>query len=401
LFSPNTSSTGGHTKGASYRSFLDNIAQIGPEDAIKIAQLEYNCMVAVHDFIAQHNIACDARRLHTVDIFYDRIQWDKAHESVQLMQTLMPDHPAAKYTFHNPSETASKFHCSNTLGSLSYEAGSLSAYILTIGILKLALSHSLNLQTTTPATSFSKSPTGHWTITTPRGAITTPILILATNGYTAHLLPQLQGIIVPFRGHVTAQRPGQSLPNNGFLPTTYSFIYEKGYEYMITRPPGSKHAGDILIGGGLTKTNLDGLHEYGNTDDTSVDLSITSYLTQCTANFFGDDWGVDSPAGRIRHVHSGIMGYSADGHPLVGMMPGEGNEGLYIDASFQGHGMVLCFLCARAVAEMVLGREKELGEWFPKAFRLSEERLGRVFRGRGGGGGFRKEESGESCELKK
>ena len=342
-------------------------------------KFEYDCMIAVHDFIAKYNIQCDARRLDTVDIFYSQTQWEKAHESVRLMQKLIPDHAASRYTFHSSSETESKFHCPNTLGSLSYEAGSLSAYALTIGILKLALSKGLNLQANTPATSISQSTTG-WSISTPRGSIKSPVLVLATNGYTAHLLPKLQGIIVPFRGIVTAQRPGQNLPNQGCLETTYSFIYEKGYEYMITRPAGSKHAGDVIIGGGLTKTDADGLYEYGNTDDTSCDPNITSYLTNCTADFFGEQWGADHPDGRMRHVHSGIMGYSGDGYPLVGQMPGQ--EGLYIDASFQGHGMVLCFLCARAVVEMVAGREEGLGGWFPQAFRMSEERFSHVFRGR-------------------
>ena len=89
---------------------------------------------------------------------------------------------------------------------------------------------------------------------------------------------------------------------------------------------------------------------------------------------------------------SGIMGYSADGFPLVGEIPRE--EGLYISASFQGHGkcqqrqnyagawtdrrlgMVLCFLCAKALTEMMLGNDgEELQSWFPNAFRVSQKRL--------------------------
>jgi glycine/D-amino acid oxidase-like deaminating enzyme len=79
-------------------------------------------------------------------------------------------------------------------------------------------------------------------------------VILATNGYTAHLYPKLQGVIVPLRGFVTAQRPGKAMPAAG-LSNTYSFIYRDGYEYMIPRPPGTKFAGDIVIGGGLTKVS--------------------------------------------------------------------------------------------------------------------------------------------------
>jgi glycine/D-amino acid oxidase-like deaminating enzyme len=340
-------------------------------------------MTTVHAFIAAHSIPCDALRCDTVDVFYDQAQWDKARESAKLMQKLMPKHPAARFTFHDTAETAEKFHCPSSLGSLSYEAGSLSAYALTIGVLKLGLEKGLNLQTNTPATHIERVD-GRWTVDTPRGQITTPTLILATNGYTAHLLPSLQGVIVPYRGIVTAQRPGLSLPQTG-LSTTYSFVYEKGYEYMITRPAGSKNEGDVVIGGGLTKAAEEGVGEYGNTDDTALDGDIVEYLTGCTKNFLGPNWGQDHEEGRIRHVHSGIMGYSGDGYPLVGPVPEQ--PGLWIDASFQGHGMVLCFLCARALSEMVLGtdEEKQLDEWFPNAFKMTEERFGHVFKGRGQG----------------
>ena len=377
---------GGHTKTGTYRTFLDNVKAAGEQDAIRIAQLEYKCMVTVHAFCRQQGIQCDNRRCDTVDVFYDEGQWQKAQKSVAMMKQLMGSDPAANYTFYTPEETSSKFSAVSSLGSLTYEAGSLSAYRFTIGVLKLALSKGLNLQTNTPATSITKEPsTNKWTITTPRGPITTPTLILATNGYTPHLYPRLLGTIVPFRGIITAQRPGLSLPQTGF-PHTYSYIYASGYEYMITRPQGSKHEGDIVIGGGLTKTaDGSGLTEYGNTDDTALDADIVEYLTNCTETFFGkENWGKDHAEGRVRHTWSGIMGYSADGYPLVGPVPGE--QGLYIDASFQGHGMVLCFLCARAVSAMVLGREEEervgLGEWFPECFRVNERRMGLKFRGR-------------------
>lgn len=296
---------------------------------------------------------------------------------------------APKHTFHNPNETSTNFLAQTPLGSLEYESGSLSAYKLTISILKLALSKSLNLQTNTPATSIAKDPaSGTWTTTTPRGTITSKTLILATNGYTAHLYPAVQGTIVPLRGVVTAQRPGKSMPQTG-LATTFSFVYPTGFDYMISRPLGTTHEGDIVIGGGSPFADDNGLAEYGNTDDTCYDQASVSHLLSSTRRYFGDEnWGPDHPDGLARRIWSGVMGFSADGYPFVGPVPGE--EGLYLDVSFQGHGMVLCFLCARALADMVLGRgaggeqgaEEQLKDWFPDAYRVTSERLQKKFRGR-------------------
>jgi glycine/D-amino acid oxidase-like deaminating enzyme len=361
---------------------LTNVGRVGKEDAVKIARLEYDCIVAVHDFARTHNIDCDSRRLDTVDVIYDEEQWANAKETVALMEELMgKDDPAARYEFYDSAETASRFLTPGAVGSISYEAGSLSAYRLTIGILKLALEKGLKLHCNTPVQMAGRvcheEQFDHWVLATPRGLITTQKVIHATNGYMAHLMTSLQGVIVPLRGIVTAQRPGKSMPANG-LDHTYSFIYKNGYEYMIPRPKGTKFDGDIIIGGGLTKTANDGIGEYGNTDDTSLNDDIIDYLNGSTETIFGENWGEDDPEGRIRMAWSGIMGYSADGHPLVGKMP---QSGLYIAASFQGHGMVNCFLCAKALVAMLLDKDDEkLDRWFPRAYRMSEKRLESKFR---------------------
>jgi glycine/D-amino acid oxidase-like deaminating enzyme len=75
-----------------------------------------------------------------------------------------------------------------------------------------------------------------------------------------------------------------------------------------------------------------------------------------------------------------MKGYSPDGFPFVGGLPSA--EGLYISASFQGHGMVLCFLCAQALVKIMNGLDEELDEWFPEVFRITKERMQKKFRGR-------------------
>lgn len=253
-----------------------------------------------------------------------------------MMKRAMPGDPASHYELWSSKETEEKFLCPGAVGAITYEAGSISSYKFAIGVLKIALEKGLNLQTQTPATRLKRSNNG-WDVKTPRGTVHALKVIMATNGYTAAIYPKLQGTIVPLRGQITAQRSGSNMPKPS-LPNTYSFVYGKGFDYMIPRPPGSKFAGDIVIGGGLTKGVEEGLYQYGNTDDRAVDPEISKYLVGSTLKFFGkENWGEDDPEGRIRREWSGVMGYSADLHPLVGEMPGE--KGLFISASFQGHGM--------------------------------------------------------------
>lgn len=340
----------------------------------------------MHAFAAAHAVPCDSHPCATVDVIYDEGQWREAHEAVRAMRAALgPGDRAAEYAFHDRDEVRARFHCAGAdpepVGAISYAAGSISGYKLGVGVLKLALRGGLNLQTNTPATSLASIPggSGKWEVRTPRGNIVADKVVLATNGYTAGLWKQFQGSIVPLRGQVTAQRPGSEMPAEG-LPGTYSFIYENGYEYMIPRPAGSKHAGDIVIGGGLVKGPQEGLLEYGTTDDTALEGTISKYLHDTTARYFGERWGQDHPDGRVRKEWTGIMGYSPDGMPFVGEVPGQ--KGLWISGSFQGHGMVLCWMCAKALVEMMRGRDDGLDEWFPDAFRITEERMKKRFTGR-------------------
>ncbi|AEO64380.1 uncharacterized protein THITE_2042085 [Thermothielavioides terrestris NRRL 8126] len=383
-----TGRNGGHTKAASYRTFLHH-AGSSLATAKKIARLELASIRAVHAFARDHGIACDLRACETVDVIYDAAEWAAAREAVAAMREAFA--PEGRYRLFSADEVRSRFwvHGDDEVqGGVGYFAGSLSAYKFVVGVLRLCLEKGLNLQTGTPVKRLETAKEDNgidggalWEVSTPRGVVKAKRVVLATNGYTAAVWPQFQGVVVPLRGQVTAQRPGRAMPRGGCLPTTYSFIYEKGYEYMVPRPEGSRFAGDIIIGGGLVRAPDDGLLEFGTTDDTTVNEVISEYLRDSAARYFGPSWGEDDPEGRVRSEWTGIMGFSPDGFPFVGEVPGQ--RGLWTSCSFQGHGMVLCWMCAKALVEMMGGRDgDELREWFPDVFRITEERLAQKFRGR-------------------
>lgn len=361
----------------------------------------------MHGFAAAQQINCESRPCQTVDVLYDEAHWREAHEAVAAMRdALGNDDPAAAYAFHDAHEVKALFHVAGEdpapRGAVSYAAGSISAYKLGVGVLRCAVERGLNLQTNTPVTELGRAAgsDGGWEVCTPRGSVLATKVVLATNGYTARLWKPFQGAVVPLRGQITAHRPGANMPADG-LPGTYSFIYENGYEYMIPRPEKRSdsspslidprfseedRAGDIIIGGGLVMAPQEGLFEYGTTDDTSMNEDISKYLFDTTARYFGEKWGDDHPDGRIRKEWTGIMGYSPDGYPFVGEVPGQ--KGLWASCSFQGHGMVLCWMCAKGMVEMMRAQDgdpnaaQDLDAWFPEAFKITEERMKKRFQGR-------------------
>lgn len=310
--------------------------------------MEYANVVATHELAKELNIPCESRPSETVDIVYDEHTFQFGVFAIEMMRKSMgPNEGAAGYKIFNGEEAAERFLTPGAIGAFQYAAGSISAYKFTIGLLKICLSIGLHLHTKTAVESIKQalpSATGgfRYEISTTEGPISANTVILATNAYTAHLLPQMQGKIVPLRGQVTAQRPGPKLKQlkpNG-LETTYSFLYDTGYEYMIPRPEFPSvppdDVGDIIIGGGLGKLPNDALSEYGNTDDTELNPENSKYLRQTLKSYFGENWGGDDPNWRVKKDWTGIMGITGDGVPFVGEVPEM--QGCWISAGFNGSG---------------------------------------------------------------
>ena len=353
--------TGGHTKARSYQSFPFHIRSYGLEEARKISRLKYANVVATHELAKELDILCESRSCETVDIVYDEHTFQFGVLAIEMMRkTMDPNEGSANYKIFNGEEAAERFLAPGAIGAFQYAAGSISAYKFTIGLLKLCLSMGLDLHTNTAVESIKQTaPSGtggfRYEISTSEGPISTNIVILATNGYTAHLLPQMQGKIVPLRGQVTAQRPGPKLKQlkpNG-LETTYSFFYDTGFEYMIPRPnlPSvpPDDVGDIIIGGGLGRLSGEGFSEYGNTDDTELNNENSKYLKQTLKSYFGENWGDDDPDRRVKKDWTGVMGITGDGVPFVGEVPGM--QGCWISAGFNGSGKSFFFSLSQIDAD--------------------------------------------------
>ncbi|HXI94618.1 MAG TPA: FAD-dependent oxidoreductase [Candidatus Acidoferrum sp.] len=150
------------------------------------------------------------------------------------------------------------------------------------------------------------------------------IVILATNGYTSLLVPQLK--IQPTRAQMLASAP---VSGRVCEAPTYSHF---GYRYWRQLP-----SGEVLIGGWR---------------DTSLATEIT-HEDEPTPQIQGHLDGQLARMGRaeVTHRWAGIMGFTESGLPLVG--PVEGMKGVYSCAGFNGHGMGFAFMSAKQLVELL------------------------------------------------
>jgi len=401
-----TGRNGGHTKAASYRTYLQHKEELGTEEAMRIVRLEWANIVETHRLARELEVECEGTMCNTVDLIYDEETFELGKRSIEQLREDAEESEKEwgkmawyrvyekdggfkqKFWVAGENTNAAVREGEKVVGAFEYVAGRIHAYRFTTGVLKECVKKGLELCANTPVHSILPSPNTTspskpvYDIFTQYTTISTHNVILATNGYTPYLLPSLLGAIVPLRGQITVQRPPKTAKHPSVLPHTYSFIYASGYEYMIPRqlPDGGQH---IVIGGGLGRLPQGGVTEYGTVDDSALNKDVGEYLHGTVSGYFGapspDAAVAEEPKYETVAEWTGIMGATADGRPFVGEVPGQ--KGVWISAGFNGHGMVLCLKSAEALVKM-MGGEGGL-EWFPESFLISEERLEKChFRGR-------------------
>lgn len=220
----------------------------------------------------------------------------------------------------------------------------------------------------------------------------------------------MRGKIIPVRATASAQRPGRaSSPSTLDSGRSWLLRHDRGagFDYLSQLPPApSGEPGAMILGGGFNLVE-DGLGEAALSDDSTVHPLIRAYLGGALPVIFGEqNWGAEAAvdesaqndsqagwaAGRVMAVWSGIVAYSADGHPWVGRVPPRISErapptpavaghktagpGEWIAAGYSGDGMTAALLSGRALAYMILGHEDELStkDRLPEPFIITETR---------------------------
>ena len=161
-------------------------------------------------------------------------------------------------------------------------------------------------------------------------AVDADVVVVAGDGFTASLLPELAAVVRPTRGQVLVTEPLDEL--------LYSRPHyaRDGYDYWQQLPDGR------LVIGGQRDASL-------ATEDTDVEETtpvIQDRLEQLVAQLVGG-----TP--RVTHRWAGIWGTTPDLMPLAGRVPGR--DGIWLAGGYSGHGNALGLACGELVARAILG----------------------------------------------
>ena len=169
-------------------------------------------------------------------------------------------------------------------------------------------------------------------VETERGTVSAETVVVAANSWTPTLLKDLPpGAVVPARGQIlVTEAVGEVLRH----PFGTNFDKEYGRQTAT---------GQILCGGYRRLDLNEGLGSYAE----RVSPPVLKGIGECIATLF-------PPLGSLKVVRSwaGIMGFTADGLPMIG--PYGGVNQLFVAAGFNGGGFSWGAATGKALAQLIL-----------------------------------------------
>lgn len=168
------------------------------------------------------------------------------------------------------------------------------------------------------------------------------VVVHCTNAWTHQLLPAFTDLITPVRGQMLATERLHKV-----IPMAMAANY--GYEYWRQAPTG-----EVLLGGWRWSQREQEIGVLSETLNPEIHQGLADFLQGNFPKLVGAE---------LRCAWTGVMGFSRDGLPWVGEVPGR--QGQFLAAGFTGHGFGLAWRCTEALAEEVVeGRLREDLRWF-------------------------------------
>lgn len=167
---------------------------------------------------------------------------------------------------------------------------------------------------------------------TDKSKVEATIVVMASNGYSPLLHPFFVDKIFPTRGQILCTEAVAPFMEG---PCYANFVLD----YFRQLPTG-----EVIIGG-FRQLQKDAGKGYSDDVSEVIQNALSEFLREHLPRL---------NSARVTHRWTGIMGFSADGQPLVGSLPND--PSVFFCGGFTGHGMGLAFHAGKVLADCVYGR---------------------------------------------
>jgi glycine/D-amino acid oxidase-like deaminating enzyme len=198
------------------------------------------------------------------------------------------------------------------------------------GLLDIAQAAGVPIASNTPVIGLTQEAGGTWQVKTPRGTTRAGQVIIATNGYTGDVTPDLKRRVVPVGSYIIAT---EELPDGmaaSLSPKNRSFAdTRRVLTYYRLSPDGKR-----LIFGGRAK--------FGFTDPVETAPLLYQFMTDRFPQLTGI---------KITHAWTGNVAFAMDELPHMGK-----RNGLHFALACNGSGIAMMSYLGRETARKALGK---------------------------------------------
>jgi glycine/D-amino acid oxidase-like deaminating enzyme len=301
-------------------------ATFGEDLGRRMIAFAYNTPTFTLDLIRRHRIACEARQNGTLRAAYH--QANAAEVEIAAEQCIRRGMPVSLLGRDAVREATGtdRYVCA----MLDRRGGDVQPLSYARGLARAAIAAGATVHGQTPATSL-RYEAGRWRIETPRAVVRAEKILIATNGFTDDLWPDLRRTIVPIFSSIAASEPLPDDIARQIMPTR-SVLYESGHITVYYRIDASNR---LLMGG---RGPMQWIR----------DASAVAYLTRYAGRLWPALQGV-----RWTHGWNSRLAMTADHTPHVH----EPGPGALVYLGCNGRGVALATAMGQQLARRLIGGE--------------------------------------------
>jgi glycine/D-amino acid oxidase-like deaminating enzyme len=302
-------------------------ADFGAELGRRMIAFAYNTPVFTFDLIRRLGIECEARQNGTLRAAYHA--GSTAGVEITAEQCIRRGMPVTLLRQDAVREATGTDRY--LLAMRDARGGDVQPLSYARGLVRAVLAAGAAVHGETPATSLRREG-GRWRIETPRAVVRAEKVLIATNGFTDNLWPDLRRTIVPVFSSIAATEPLPDAVARKIMPTR-SVLYESGHITVYYRVDASNR---LLMGG---RGPMQWIR----------DPAPVSYLMRYAERLWPAVRGV-----RWTHGWNSRLAMTADHYPHVH----EPGAGALAYLGCNGRGVALATAMGAQLAKRLIGGEK-------------------------------------------
>ncbi len=300
----------------------------GPEYGQEFWQASVDALDLLEKIIIDENIECDWQRSGHVSLAYKQSHYDELEAYATWLDTEFKH----KKTLIPKSDLQSEIGTDAYYGGLSDEmSGGIQPAKYVYGLAQAIANNGVLLYEQALVANIQKNRDS-FDITTTKGVLRSKEVIIATNGYTDKLVPQLKPKIFPVGSYIIVTEPLSQELQNKLSPKGRMYYDSKNFlNYFRLTPDGR-----MLWGG---RNNL----------STSLDLHDSARRLQKQLYAVFPELSDIS----LTHSWTGKLGVTFDLMPHIGRT----NEGIHFALGYGGHGLSIATYLGTEVGLLLTGQK--------------------------------------------